>query len=158
MAIRALPTFYDGIQFRSRLEARWAYFFNLCKVQWQYELQGYESDEHRYLPDFYLQETEMYVEIKPNMGFVEDSIVNRKMAEFARSIPGKFVVFVDTPVKARYYSYEAGYTDLNTKKPYPGELHFAWLQNDKGQFQPHYYPLGLTADTYIFEKASNFRF
>lgn len=55
--IRAIPTVYNGVEFRSRLEARWAVFFDNLGVQWDYEIEGFEwSDggkEYRYLPDFY---------------------------------------------------------------------------------------------------------
>ena len=33
----AVETFYKGYRFRSRLEARWAAFFDLCKWRWEYE-------------------------------------------------------------------------------------------------------------------------
>jgi hypothetical protein len=45
--IKAHPTKYAGVQFRSRLEARWACFFDLVKWQWQYEpidLEGWSPD------------------------------------------------------------------------------------------------------------------
>ena len=31
------PTFYNGVQFRSRLEAQWACFFDQAKWKWDYE-------------------------------------------------------------------------------------------------------------------------
>lgn len=37
-----IPTMYKGIQFRSRLEARWAVFFDTLGIKWEYEPQGYE--------------------------------------------------------------------------------------------------------------------
>jgi hypothetical protein len=42
------PTVYNGVQFRSRLEARWACFFDLTNHQWQYE--PYDLDG--WTPDF----------------------------------------------------------------------------------------------------------
>lgn len=36
-AIKAIPTTYAGVNFRSRLEARWAAFFDLCG--WKYTLE-----------------------------------------------------------------------------------------------------------------------
>lgn len=36
-----IPTMYKGIQFRSRLEARWAVFFDTLGIEWEYEPQGY---------------------------------------------------------------------------------------------------------------------
>lgn len=37
-----IPTMYKGINFRSRLEARWAVFFDTLGIEWEYEPQGYE--------------------------------------------------------------------------------------------------------------------
>lgn len=53
--IKAIETRYAGCRFRSRLEARWAVFFDQLEIEWQYEPQGFESPSgNRYLPDFYL--------------------------------------------------------------------------------------------------------
>lgn len=58
MAIKAIETKYDGYHFRSRLEARWAVFFNHEEIEWDYEPQGLRVDTPRghinYLPDFWL--------------------------------------------------------------------------------------------------------
>jgi hypothetical protein len=37
-----IPTEYKGVKFRSRLEAKWAVFFDTLGIEWEYELQGYE--------------------------------------------------------------------------------------------------------------------
>lgn len=56
-SIPAIETKYAGCRFRSRLEARWAVFFDTLGIQWEYEPQGYENYYgQRYLPDFYLPE------------------------------------------------------------------------------------------------------
>lgn len=60
----AIQTEYAGCLFRSRLEARWAVFFDALGIKWQYELQGYECNGYRYLPDFYLPESNDFVEVK----------------------------------------------------------------------------------------------
>jgi len=52
--IKAIETRYAGCLFRSRLEARWAVFFDTLGITWQYEPQGYELQSGNYLPDFYL--------------------------------------------------------------------------------------------------------
>jgi hypothetical protein len=46
--IAAIPTKYKGVQFRSRLEAKWAAFFDLAKWEWDYE----PLDLNGYIPDF----------------------------------------------------------------------------------------------------------
>ena len=67
--IRAIETHYKGYRFRSRLEARWAIYFDSVGIEWVYELEGYNlSDGRKYLPDFKIttidKETYFY-EIKP---------------------------------------------------------------------------------------------
>lgn len=65
-AIAAIETRYAGCRFRSRLEARWAVFFDALGIAWEYEPQGFhippspfggDDLQHpgwNYLPDFYL--------------------------------------------------------------------------------------------------------
>lgn len=66
--IKAIETRYKGYRFRSRLEARWAVFFDALGVKWEYEKEGYDLGEAGYyLPDFWLPMSQIFVEIKPNM-------------------------------------------------------------------------------------------
>lgn len=59
---KAIPTVYRGCTFRSRLEARWAAFFDEVGWPWQYE----PLDLNGYIPDFVLDFYEpMLVEVKP---------------------------------------------------------------------------------------------
>jgi hypothetical protein len=52
--LKAIETQYKGYRFRSRLEARWAVFFDALGVPWEYEKEGYDLDGVWYLPDFWL--------------------------------------------------------------------------------------------------------
>lgn len=53
MTIKPIQTTYKGYRFRSRLEARWAVFFDAMGLQWEYEPEGFELPGGvRYLPDF----------------------------------------------------------------------------------------------------------
>ncbi len=67
--IKAIDTRYAGHLFRSRLEARWAVFFDHLQLRWEYEPEGYElPDGTRYLPDFRLTNpsgSQRWVEVKP---------------------------------------------------------------------------------------------
>lgn len=64
--IKPIETAYNGYKFRSRLEARWAVFFDASKIAYHYEPEGFVlSDSSHYLPDFYLDDFGVYVEIKP---------------------------------------------------------------------------------------------
>lgn len=62
--IGAIETEYAGYKFRSRLEARWAVFFDSLGVEWRYEPEGFEAGRTRYLPDFYLPELKVWCEVK----------------------------------------------------------------------------------------------
>lgn len=62
--IKAIPTRYAGCHFRSRLEARWAVFLDTLGVEWEYEAQGYETNGGRYLPDFWIPDWRLFVEVK----------------------------------------------------------------------------------------------
>ena len=73
--IKAIETVYNGYKFRSRLEARWAVFFDAAGIKYEYEPQGFElSDGTKYLPDFYLPDYRYYVEVKPNRDGAVDEI------------------------------------------------------------------------------------
>lgn len=71
-AIKPLETAYAGHRFRSRLEARWAVFFDRLGVAWEYEPQGYSLPSGAYLPDFWLPAVEgtesvgVWFEVKPS--------------------------------------------------------------------------------------------
>ncbi len=66
--MKVIETEYNGYLFRSRLEARWAVFFDVFGLQYYYEHEGYVlSNGVRYLPDFYLPELDCHIEIKPNV-------------------------------------------------------------------------------------------
>ena len=52
--IKAIQTEFNGYLFRSRLEARWAVFFDTCRIKYEYEPEGYDlGNGIMYLPDFY---------------------------------------------------------------------------------------------------------
>lgn len=64
--IRAIETPWHGHRFRSRLEARWAIFFTTLKIEFWYEPEGFDlGGGEWYLPDFYLPQLKIYVEVKP---------------------------------------------------------------------------------------------
>lgn len=68
ISMKAIPTEYDGVTFRSRLEARWAMFLDESNIPWKYEWEGYDLDGYKYLPDFYLPKRDAFLEIKPGSG------------------------------------------------------------------------------------------
>jgi hypothetical protein len=52
------------VRYRSRVEARWAIFLHELGVRAQYEPEGFDFDGTRYLPDFYIIEWDIYIEVK----------------------------------------------------------------------------------------------
>lgn len=64
-SIQPIETIYNGYRFRSRLEARWAVFFDAGRIKYEYEPNGYNLNGINYLPDFYLPDFDLFVEIKP---------------------------------------------------------------------------------------------
>lgn len=102
MAIQAIETKYGGYKFRSRLEARWAVFFDVCRIEWEYEPQGFTVDTPRgrinYLPDFWLPRAAQWAEVK---GYLDAQAMSRLYAlacGMSRCGPGRdLVVFGDVP-------------------------------------------------------------
>lgn len=65
MDLNAINTQYKNHYFRSRLEAKWAIFFDELNIDWEYEPESYILDNGVvYCPDFYLPMFGLYVEIK----------------------------------------------------------------------------------------------
>lgn len=55
MNLTPIQTTYAHYRFRSRLEARWAVYFTLLGLTWQYEPEGFRMGSVCYLPDFAVQ-------------------------------------------------------------------------------------------------------
>ncbi|MEH2219312.1 MAG: hypothetical protein V7K72_19750 [Nostoc sp.] len=67
--IKPIPTKYNDVQFRSRLEAKWAAFFDLLEWGWEYE----PCDFDGWIPDFLLKfDSPIFVEVKPIYNFPQD--------------------------------------------------------------------------------------
>lgn len=73
---RAITTRHKGFAFRSRLEARWSIFFDHLGIRWDYEPEGFElGNGLRYLPDFWLPDFNLWIEIKPD---APDAVTHEK--------------------------------------------------------------------------------
>lgn len=137
--IESIDTFYNGNYFRSRLEARWAVYFDLIGLKYEYEPNGFKfKNRYNYLPDFFLPEQNLYCEIKNKNAYWIDggrhlrnpSAYNNKDAfryvkiseELMReSIP--WVMFLGTPYDYLYNNQEwwycqmfSEYNDIMTEK------------------------------------------
>jgi hypothetical protein len=88
--IKAIPTRYSGITFRSRLEARWAAFFDLMCWTWHYE----PFDLDGWFPDFLIEgKSQTLVEVKPFMEYDEPTM---RRIDFAakKACPNKEVLLL----------------------------------------------------------------
>lgn len=124
--IKAIETSYAGYRFRSRLEARWAVFFDAAGINWVYEDQGYTFDGLYYLPDFLLPDIG-YFEVKGHGGKYDEKL---------------FQTFVDHQEIALFVAFHAipdpntndGYLTSFIPKPWGnagdrGEIMY-WGEND----------------------------
>ena len=60
----AKKTKYKDIWMRSSWEAKFAQFLTLSGIEWLYEPKRFDLGELTYLPDFYIPEWDLYIEIK----------------------------------------------------------------------------------------------
>lgn len=94
--IKAIETWYRGIKFRSRLEARWAIFFDTLGIYWIYEPEGFVlEDGTMYLPDFYLPDYHLWIEVKGEMS--ETDAHKIKMFRNVLEEPMKLLVLGEIP-------------------------------------------------------------
>lgn len=99
-AITPIETFWSGIHYRSRVEARWAVFFERMDIEQQYELEGFHlGDGALYLPDFYLPRVSMWAEVKP-FEFTPEQL--RKCELLVRGT-GRGCLLLDGPPDFRAY-------------------------------------------------------
>jgi hypothetical protein len=62
---KVIEQWFDGVQFRSKTEARWAAFFKACGIRYEYEKEGYDlGGGICYLPDFWLPALDRWFEVK----------------------------------------------------------------------------------------------
>ena len=105
--IKAIETVYRGYRFRSRLEARWAVFFDALQIEWEYESECLDLGRSygKYLPDFWLPTFNggMFAEVKPHGGDV-----TKPRALLHHGPPGTRVWFcIGTPSTSIYFHGEA---------------------------------------------------
>lgn len=108
--IKSIETEYKGYRFRSRLEARWAVFFDVCGVRWEYEPEGFDlGDGLYYLPDFLLHDVwirnnykrDLWAEVKGKMTEIDAVKIDRfcwgRYATEEEMAEGH-IMFIDNPI------------------------------------------------------------
>jgi hypothetical protein len=105
--MEAIQTFYNNRYFRSRQEARWAVFFDVLGIIWEYEIEGFVLDDGRYyLPNFFLPEFDVFMEVKPR--YILESELD-KVIKFSES--RRIILTNDVPNGKPLKMYENGICD-----------------------------------------------
>lgn len=92
--IQPKPTVYGGVKFRSRTEARWALFFDAMSIPFQYEFEGFDLRGGAYLPDFWLPDQKMFLEVKGVEPTEEEA---ERCAELTRASEADVLIAVGPP-------------------------------------------------------------
>jgi len=109
--IKAIETVYNSYRFRSRLEARWAVFFEGIGLHYIYEMEGFDLGALGwYLPDFWFPQIEAFGEVKyktlteeqysktaglPGPCLLFDTSEPRAMAHYPAGLYNEEVTFAD---------------------------------------------------------------
>ena len=96
--IKPIETVYNGYRFRSRLEARWAVFFDAGHIRYEYEPEGFAlQNGEKYLPDFYLPDFDTYVEVKPDRPTALDELTKAEHSIYWGSPIKKVLILSEIP-------------------------------------------------------------
>jgi hypothetical protein len=131
--IKSKPTVYKNVKFRSRLEARWAAFFDLIGWRWQYE----SHDFNGWTPDFTVYGSDdrfILIEIKP---FIDDAVLSECKAKAIKSKFKGYSILLSNDFKEYCGGLFAGYclTDPNPDFNEPYEMHW---KNEQGGINSEY--------------------
>ena len=121
--IAAIPTRYGGINFRSRLEARWAAMFDM--LGWPYEYEPY--DLPGWIPDFLIPaRTEILIEVKPFTHF-EEFDTGKIISALEKSGKDKWESKIEVLLLG------CTVADATT---FDGQMRLGWLSQSKGTHDP----------------------
>ena len=89
----AIETSYRGCRFRSRLEARWACFWDHLETRWEYEPQGFVIGGRPYLPDFRLPNG-TWIEVKGSESELDHGLMLAAAAELPGDASPRLLILV----------------------------------------------------------------
>jgi hypothetical protein len=132
--IAAIPTLYHGRQYRSRLEARWAAFFDL--LDWEFEYEPF--DLGLWSPDFLLTNWNVLVEVKPSTDLDKETWRRISAAGERSKAYGVLLTYTAAGLRG-----EADYTHIGV----------GWFGSGATNFRPHHSFLAWYIDREIMHKA-----
>lgn len=159
--IKAIETSYRGYKFRSRLEARWAIFFDEMGFQWGYEIEGFELPEgKRYLPDFYLYDFSVWFEVKGNFETVSNDDFDI-MYDFSSKLKQNIILSTGQPGDEimMFYSQYGLYQVWFSPNPFTGEFQISVMREDSlGYLQNNNEIYKRTDNAYQKARSARFEF
>lgn len=130
--MKAIETKYKGYRFRSRLEARWAVFFDVLGVAWEYEPEGYELGGVRYLPDFRIDtgRKKFWVEIK---GVSPTPRERQLLIKLAATTDTPAVLFAGDPLSLKHYGFVTSSKHEFIDYTADDDAHWNWCATQLGR-------------------------
>lgn len=90
---KGIRTQYNNITFRSTWEAKFAKYLDENNIKWKFEPKTFLLKvNNSYLPDFYLEESNIWIEVK---GYWREDAL-RKFNEFKLQYPQEIIIVVDS--------------------------------------------------------------
>lgn len=153
--IKPIETKYKGCLFRSRLEARWAVYFDVAGIEWEYEKEGFALPSGWYLPDFWLPQVRLWAEVKP-FDFAELEL--RRCRELAGATGHGCLILNGSPANRFYACVHSGawIDEFELNRSYLDESRF--FHSGCECDDPNNPSDGGSGDTDAVESAKNFRF
>lgn len=142
--MRPIETKYRGVTFKSRMEARWAVWFDEMEWTWIYESKTVELENGLiYTPDFWLETHECHAEVKPCF---PTALEMKKI----RSLP-ECLLLIEVPDYQRYW--------LLTRVPFNETLMLLDNPPTKAPMERHAAPCDFSIQYHrAIEKAQKARF
>ena len=122
--LQAIPTTYNGVTFRSRLEARHAVLMDTLGVEWHYEYEGYQLPSGWHVPDFWLPKVGKWLEVKGD----EPTLHELQLADELRDHTGANVVIAPGPLPdpTLFESHGTPYSINESWMIACGDYHYQW--------------------------------
>lgn len=136
----SIPTWYNGVLYRSRTEARYAVMFDQLQIKFEYETQGFEVKGIKYLPDFLAFPAlgMLWVEIKGSWEQDPRGIARWRNFSPWRPQPSRGALIIGIPALDNRADViggdedvspsDAWYDDTQVWRPCPGGHHFDLAQ------------------------------
>lgn len=163
-----IQTQYNGYLFRSRIEARWAVFFDALDIKYYYEHEGFNlPNKGYYLPDFYLPEMGVFIEVKGEYPSIEERLKALELAFETGCLV--CIVFGGIPSPDEYFWIDSGTEKRNYMLTFPDivdtdhslipnskKIGDVWGYNDTFFIDDDDARISIDNDIYWGEKQENF--